>query len=297
MRSISLIGPVVLLACAVCGGVKSDPFKYDRSSKPAVIEPLKESDTIQSFKVKFQGYKEVVPGILTLPKSAKGRPPVLLLLHGMGGNKSQMDSFALLGAQLGYASFALDAPLHGERSKPGKLIIDADLQKTHDNWVEAIIDYRIAIDFLETRKDIDAKRIVLVGISMGGMMGSVIAGAEKRVDAAALIIAGGDYMKLASESKHPIIPLLKRSIDVAGKEKTESMLRDVDGIYWAEKITPRPVLFVNGLDDPIMPKACAQALIVATKQPKTIIWDPVGHTIAPGTIPKIMDWIKANTPQ
>lgn len=272
-------------------------FDYDKSAPfSATFEPYKDGEGFRAQKVKFMGQKEMVPALLYLPTKSVGKPPVILLLHGMGGNKSQMEMFAVLAVQNGYASFALDAPLHGERSKLGKLIIDSDLQRTRDNWVEAIVDYRRAMDYLESRKDVDTKRILLLGVSMGGMMGGVISGVDKRIDATALIIAGGDYEKLATESKHPIIPLLRRSIEVAGKVKTESFLKEIDGINWVGKITPRPVLFVNGLSDPIMPKACAQALIVATKQPKTIIWDPVGHTILPATIPKIMNWLKQNTP-
>lgn len=297
MRTIGLMLSGLLLLGNVANLAEPSPFDYDKKVPfSATAEPYKEGEGFKALKIKFMGQRELVPAILFLPTGLKSKPPVILLLHGMGGNKSQMDMFAALAVQNGYATFALDAPLHGERSKAGRLIIESDLKKTRDNWVEAIVDYRRAIDYLESRSDIDSKRILLLGVSMGGMMGSVITGADKRVKAATLIIAGGDYEKLASKSIHPIIPLLRRSMETAGKEKTQEYLNEIDGVNWIGKVTPRPLLFVNGLTDPIMPKACAEALIVAAKQPKTIIWDPVGHTIAPTTIPKIIEWLKNNTP-
>src|SRR5437762_1901285 len=61
-----------------------------------------------------------VPGILVKTESSSGQRPVVIVLHGTGGNKESQR--ALLGqlARDGFVAVAIDGRYHGERTKAGK---------------------------------------------------------------------------------------------------------------------------------------------------------------------------------
>jgi fermentation-respiration switch protein FrsA (DUF1100 family) len=44
-------------------------------------------------------------------------------------------------------------------------------------------------------------------------------------------------------------------------------------------IAPRPVIMVNGRDDPQMPIRAVRALYAAAREPKTLIWLTTGHLL------------------
>jgi fermentation-respiration switch protein FrsA (DUF1100 family) len=44
-------------------------------------------------------------------------------------------------------------------------------------------------------------------------------------------------------------------------------------------IAPRPLLMINGVDDPQMPRDAVESLYDAAKDPKTLIWLRTGHLL------------------
>jgi len=42
-------------------------------------------------------------------------------------------------------------------------------------------------------------------------------------------------------------------------------------------VAPRPIVMVNGIDDPQMPVSAAEHLYDAAREPKTMIWLRTGH--------------------
>jgi fermentation-respiration switch protein FrsA (DUF1100 family) len=274
-------------------------FDYDKKIPLDVsLNPYVENDRFTSWKLTFQGHKGKVPGVLAVPKGKSQKFPVLILMHGLGGNKEVMNPFALAAIPLGYATLALDAPAHGERANgQSSNTLGADIETMRSLWQQGIIDYRRALDYLSTREDIDTKRIALLGVSMGGMMGTLLAGCDERIRAAAILIAGGDYITIAETSVIPQAKLMQEAIQKIGKEKAREILTPIDPLTWAPKISPRPVLFVNGKKDLIIPLKSAEALIAAAKEPKTVIWEDGGHTLSAQAILRIQEWIVANTPK
>lgn len=147
-------------------------------------------------KLSFTSFHDgLVPGILALP-GGEGPFPVVLLLHGLTGNKRQWldDTFThggevsagLLAA--GYAVLALDAQYHGDRAvyndfvDPGEMVFRRGWGMRYANLMtQTIVDYRRAIDYLETRDDIDASRVGILGYSMGGHMTFILGAVEPRV--------------------------------------------------------------------------------------------------------------------
>jgi poly(3-hydroxybutyrate) depolymerase len=160
---------------------------------------------------------ERVPVLVIRPKLEMGDPvkrPVMILLHGTGGNKEGMRPYLDAFAKEGFVAVAIDARYHGDR---------ADGKKGSERYVGAITDAWTAahsgkphehpwfydtcwdlwrlIDYLETRPDVDASRIGMLGISMGGIQTWLAASVDDRVAVAAPLIAVQSFRYMIDNDK------------------------------------------------------------------------------------------------
>jgi len=245
---------------------------YDYDTK----RPLHAKETIAGSKVslRFTNLRdESVPGILLKPEG-KGPFPCVVLLHGLGGNKEQL--LTILGPELvkqGFACFAIDAKLHGERKAEG------DDPKQPLKFVglvpETVLDWRQALDWLTQRPDIQANRIGLVGYSMGAIMGSILAGVDTRIQAATLCV-GGDPIK-------PMLALVPEALRPLGERAAPS--------NFLGHAAPRPVYLVNGSQDTTITPDAAKRLIASAKPPYTSVWVNSGHILPPADVRKGIAWL------
>jgi dipeptidyl aminopeptidase/acylaminoacyl peptidase len=122
-------------------------------------------------------------GLLHLPDDlpAGQRRAAIVVLHGFGSNKDGGISMAAsqLFASLGYITLRFDMRGCGQSEGPrGKVIC-----------LEQVQDTQAAIDFLQTRPEVDASRIGVMGHSFGAAVAIYTAGVDQRV--AACVSTGG----------------------------------------------------------------------------------------------------------
>lgn len=168
--------------------VMSQFFDYDKTIplEARVVDKIEETSYIRE-KIVFQGMgSNRVPGYLAIPKKGNGPYPCVLLLHGVGDSKeswwkeNSFNSGGILTKQLidsGFAVLSLDAEYHGERllnndyeSADVFIFQKGWVLQARDMIVQTVAEYRRAMDYLATRKDIDASQFGAIGYSMGGMM-------------------------------------------------------------------------------------------------------------------------------
>jgi len=250
-------------------------FEYDTSA-PLNAVCVQTAETAQAVEERIEldspgGGR--VAGLLIRPRTVQ-RPPVILFLHGLGGSKNDTRLAAPLAVQHGYAVLGLDAAMHGDRRVEGQMIFSPDLVRTKVAFIQSIVDYRRALDYLATRQDVRADKVGLVGASMGAIMGTILTAVERRVAAALLLVGGGDWKKFIQASQHPaaasLLPILE--IPQVAKE-----LAALDPVTYAPYISPRPVWMVNGRQDEIVPPLAADALHQACREPKRVVWYDGGH--------------------
>jgi 2,6-dihydroxypseudooxynicotine hydrolase len=110
-------------------------------------------------------------GVLRLPKGSE-RPPIVLMTMGLDSTKEELDTFETTFLRRGMAILAFDGPGQGEAE------YDFPIRADYESVVGQ------AIEWLKTRGDIDATRIGIWGISLGGYYAPRTVAFEKRIRAA-----------------------------------------------------------------------------------------------------------------
>ncbi len=222
-------------------------------------------------------HNERVPATLYLPSPSAGPVPAIMVQHA--GPSSKDDAYiqepCRRWAEAGYACIAIDSPNVGERAGRGRVALEEQWREglifqMRDQRVQAVVDLMRALDYLETRPEVDASRTGYVGVSQGAFLGVQLAALDKRVRALVCIVAGG--------SLRPFGP------DTITVREADLVQELTDPARFAPRISPRPVLMLSGDEDEIVPRAATEALYGALRDPKELRWFAMGHTVTPDVL-------------
>ncbi len=232
-----------------------------------------------------------VPTLVMRPAAAAGRLPVVIVLHGTGGTKEQDRGMMALLVARGMMAVAPDGRYHGERCPAGHgtaaydaAIADAYRTGRGHPWLyDTVFDVTRLIDYLQTRPDVDASRIGLMGFSKGGMETYLTAAVDPRVAAAVPCIALQSFRwELDHDRWHHRIGTVQAAYDAAAafshadpadpafvQRFYDRVIPGVDGEFdcpaMLPLIAPRPLLAVSGEADPINPLPSAEIAAAAAR--------------------------------
>jgi dienelactone hydrolase len=226
-------------------------------AKPAEVGP------VEITRLRFRDAKgEDVPLLLCKPKGKSGPFPVVIALHGIGSNKTQVcGQVAPAFAKHGFAVLAMDLPLHGERpGDPRQFANFAELPKALTLCRQAVIDLRQCIDIAEARADLDTKSgVLLAGYSLGALIDSVAGPADSRVQGMVLMVGGAPDFP-------PALSLLPE-------------LASLNPLLAIPHFAGRPLLMLNGDTDQTITRAMGERLFAAADEPKEQRWYDCGHML------------------
>lgn len=285
-------------------------YQYNKT-EPLAVQTNETVDYAESRMTRFSyasANSQRVPALLFMPKNAaKAKPvPCLVMLHGLGSNKEAMAPLARYAATLGYASLAIDEYAQGERAPtPTMDPLSAAVvqQELLTGIPQTVIDVRRGLDYLETCPDIDPKRLGLVGVSLGAIMGCVASGVDTRLKAAVLVSGGGDWSLILQHLAAQGQTVGGQKIPAAQNVNwsfISALLMPEDPLTFAPHIAPRPLLMVNGRKDTTIIPAAAEELYKAASAPANahaqIVWFPdAGHIPAPTLVyPVVQKWLAKN---
>jgi len=176
------------------------PADVREDAKPVEKTKLVYSRWSFASEKKADGTTERVPVLMVAPAGAQGTRPVMIVLHGTGGNKEGVQSWLEDFARQGVIGVAIDARYHGSRANAGKGTTayanaittawrtPAGKPMEHPFYYDTVWDLWRLIDVLAARDDIDAKNVGMLGISMGGIQTWLAASVDDRVKVAAPLI-------------------------------------------------------------------------------------------------------------
>jgi hypothetical protein len=210
--------------------------------------------------------------------------PVVMVLPMSGGGYTIERNFAAYFASRGYASVIV------HREKVPKS--DQLLENLNPMMKRMVIDHMRVIDWLETVPDVDAGKIGIFGISLGGIKGAILAPLEKRIQAAIIGLAGGDVPHILVHSTEPGLVKRREEYLAANNltlKQAEKKLRGMitrDPLVYAPYVDPNKVLLVIARYDTVVPTAKGLLLKEKMGNPETIML-PSGHYTAALSIPYI----------
>lgn len=265
-----------------------------------------------------------VPAIL-LTQSDGRRRPVVVVLHGTGGTKEgQMSTLKTLAGR-GFMAIAIDGRYHGERQTgTGSAQYVAAMLQTyqtgqgHPFLYDTVWDLMRLIDYLETRPDVDAARIGVMGISKGGMETYLAAAVDPRIAVAVPLIGVQSFAwALDNHSWMSRVGTFQAAVDSAAREAgvarvdaafvrafydrvAPGIYNQFDGPAMLPLIAPRPLLMINGDMDARTPLAgvdsCMTAarrvyhLAAADDKVSLYLQKDTGHAVTPAGLTTAIDW-------
>lgn len=198
--------------------------------------------------------------------------PWIIGCHGVGSNRSDLLDIASGLHAAGFNLFLFDFRGHG--GSAGRV--------TSFGWTEQR-DLEGALAFLSGQPEIPTRPYGVYGISMGGSVALMVAARDERIGAVAVDSPYPSLQETLSRHFTLLYPWLPKA----------PFLWFVLGTYrlrfgvWpaalspeasAAKLSPRPLLLINGAQDPRMPAEGAGRIVAAAGQPKALwLIEGAGH--------------------
>ncbi|MEO7600542.1 MAG: acetylxylan esterase [Opitutus sp.] len=272
-----------------------------------------------------------VPGILVKSPDSTSRRPVVIALHGTGGTKeSQLELLASL-AREGFIAVAIDGRYHGARTKSGKGTAEYNeallrafrrpldqAGREYPFFYDTAWDVMRLMDYLETRDDVDARRIGLIGFSKGGIEAYLAAAADPRITVVVPCIGLQSFRWALDHGTWPSrIETIQPAFDAAAKDSgvtqpdaafvrtfydrvAPGIFGEFDGPAMVRMIAPRPLLAINGGTDARTPlpglNECADAArsayhaAGADEKFALLVQPNTGHKVTPEALKTAHAW-------
>ena len=181
-----LFGFFALLICSCGGSAPNAPSNsvVNKVEKAIEIGPAAQTVSINS--------PDGVVLIGTLFGTEKPNSPALLLLHQWESDRHSWDDFAKQLQSDGFVVLAIDGRGFGESTKKADGSTVAEGRTDAD--VKAMLgDVDAAFDFLSKQKNVDPKRVGIIGASYGSSLALIYAADHPHVAAIALLSPGLNY--------------------------------------------------------------------------------------------------------
>lgn len=200
---------------------------------------------------------------------------IVLLLHGFGTSKADLLDFAHAFAGAGrYHLFLIDFRGHGFSA--GKQISFGRKE---------VLDVEAAARFCAEDPSLQQLPLACYGISMGGAIALLAAAREgSRIRAVAADSSYADLSRAIARAQRmtyhiPRIPF-GQVVLWATEIRIGCRMRELSPIFSIEKVAPRPVLLIHGLEDRSIPSDETSRLFQAAREPKEMWLVPDAEHVA-----------------
>jgi dienelactone hydrolase len=195
-----------------------------------------------------------VPAIVYRPSRVHGKIPGIVVVNGHGADKSSWYSWytGVLYAKAGAAVLTYDPVGEGERNDEHK-----DGTGEHDRQIDVpgvperlggsmIVDAMQGVSYLASMPQVDARRIAVMGFSMGSFVVSLTGAVDNRIHA--VLLAGGGNLDGPGgyyDSSHVVMCQ-------AGPYRALAFLGDRPAVIYALHARRGPTFILNGTADTVM---------------------------------------------
>jgi pimeloyl-ACP methyl ester carboxylesterase len=204
----------------------------------------------------------------------RGTGPYAGIIYQHGGGQTMMTYIAEaeVMARAGAISLIVDAPGSG----PGRPEPPADKGAAiRESFIHMTVCYRRAIDYLQSLKTVDPKRIAFVGHSYGGVSGSALIAVDERVRAFVLVGIVARYTRHV-ETKDDYWSEWRKGMSPEQLAAAQAQFRVIDPDNFVGAARHAPILLQCGSLDVINVDACLD-LEKLTSTPREVRWYDTDH--------------------
>jgi uncharacterized protein len=259
--SIILILLVILILFVIINKSQTSnngyPKDYLNRPKPEYQMTLKETrDSIDIYSLNFKSKPfmdspALIYGLLFMPKD-KENIPGIVMLPGGGVAKEGFTTRAIDLAKSGYAVLVIDQRGIGQTGGDyPSMQQDYEIFASGKEPIQhlSVYDSLVASDVLRDLKEVNKKNIGIIGESMGGRYAIISTALDKKLKGVIVISSSGFNFQ---DESQPYTPYLL----------------SIDPDQYVSKISPRPILMLQGDNDSIVKLEDAQHTFSLAKEPK-----------------------------
>ncbi len=188
-----------------------------------------------------------------IPSRKQPAKGTVLYLHGNSANMTNYLFYVAFLAEAGYHLMMFDYRGFGK--------------STGEPTAKGLImDSQAALDYIRTRKEVDANHIIIFGQSLGGAVAVSMAGSTDKRGIKGVIVeaAFASYQQLAKKKMEDIV-LLKWINGVAAKLFIDDQYAP---IRFVQQVSPVPILIIHGTADRVVPFSDGEQLFKQALHPK-----------------------------
>jgi len=296
---------LVLIGLALCGLERGEAAFRPTAAEASVPEPFRLPPARFAFELEpiraTPGYSVAAvrfPSPVESPDPANntvhaeyfrpagpGKRPAVVVLHILGADFALSRYMAARLADRGVAALFVQLPYYGNRRPPGpeRKFLSGDIERSVGAMRQGICDVRRAAAWLAGRAEVDAGKVGVAGISLGGIVAAVAAAVDPAITGAATVLAGGDLAAVLWQM--PEGARYRQLWLAAGRTRAdlEALTVPFDPLTYAPRLKGKRLLMIAGNVDEVIPPASARALWEAAGRPP-IRWYDCGHYSAVGVL-------------
>jgi dienelactone hydrolase len=193
-------------------------------------------------------------------------------------------------AKTGVQAVYLELPFQGQRTpkgkRPGQVTFSDDIDQNLATFVQIAQDVGRIRSWLVQEREVDAKRIGLMGTSLGGFAASTLYGMDDTFCCAGIMLAGSDVATVVFNGNF-LTARVRMALEQRGvDEKTfRKRMQVLDPASWANKAKKDGLLFLAAERDSVVPLATVKELAKLYGGAKVEVIPGVDH-IAPTAVKK-----------
>jgi cephalosporin-C deacetylase-like acetyl esterase len=222
--------------------------------------------------------------------AGSGPFPACVVLHILGGDFLLAETVASHLARQGVAALFVKMPYYGPRrgkDSPRRMISE-DPRETVVGMTQAVLDIRRATAWLASRGEVDADRLGITGISLGGIMSALAAAGEPRLKNVAIFLGGGNFAEILWANETDRAQAFRKRWLAAGETRETfcEIVNQIDPMTYGHLLKGRRVLMIAGKEDEIIPPRSAEALWESIGREPELVWLDAGHYTAIRYLPQ-----------
>lgn len=215
--------------------------------------------------------------------------PAVIVLDITGGDQSLSRNISRVLAQNHVAALFVQMAYYPPRRPPNSRLrlLSLDFARTIDAVTQTVLDCRCAAAWLASRPDVDAKRVGILGTSLGSFIAALTGEMDERLSRVAIVLGGGGLVDAYYD--HPLAERYRKPFEAIGgtKQIVKDAIAPVDPITRAANLRNRKVLMIAASRDEVVPPSTAKALWRELGKPK-IVWYDTTHYGAAFFIPSAL---------